>query len=80
LGKSTLFSNIKKLAVLAIDPSSQRSGAVFCDKTRMEVLSYQPNVYIRPSPAGNLLAGWRAIPAKVLYFMLVLAVFIETVV
>ncbi|MEJ8802893.1 methylmalonyl Co-A mutase-associated GTPase MeaB [Pontibacter sp. H249] len=48
----------KKLAVLAIDPTSQRSGgSILGDKTRMEELSMNPQAYIRPSPAGKSLGG-----------------------
>ena len=45
-----------KLAVLAIDPSSERSkGSILGDKTRMEQLSVHPKSFIRPSPsAGSL--------------------------
>ncbi len=67
VGKSTFIEALgnyiiqkfkKKLAVLAIDPSSQRSGgSILGDKTRMEVLATQPNAYIRPSPAGTSLGG-----------------------
>ncbi len=47
-----------KLAVLAIDPSSERSkGSILGDKTRMEKLSVQPNVFIRPSPSAGSLGG-----------------------
>ena len=47
-----------KLAVLAIDPSSERSrGSILGDKTRMEKLSQQPNVFIRPSPSAGSLGG-----------------------
>jgi LAO/AO transport system kinase len=47
-----------KLAVLAIDPSSERSkGSILGDKTRMEKLSVQPNAFIRPSPAAGSLGG-----------------------
>jgi LAO/AO transport system kinase len=47
-----------RLAVLAVDPTSQRSGgSLLGDKTRMEQLSMNPNAYIRPSPAGNSLGG-----------------------
>lgn len=46
------------LAVLAIDPTSQRSGgSLLGDKTRMETLSMNSSAYIRPSPAGNALGG-----------------------
>ncbi|QHT68551.1 methylmalonyl Co-A mutase-associated GTPase MeaB [Rhodocytophaga rosea] len=48
----------KKLAVLAIDPTSQISGgSIMGDKTRMETLSNHPLAFIRPSPAGNALGG-----------------------
>ncbi|MDD2799197.1 MAG: methylmalonyl Co-A mutase-associated GTPase MeaB [Bacteroidales bacterium] len=65
-GKSTsidtfgmhLLSQGKKLAVLAIDPSSERSrGSILGDKTRMEDLSVQKNAFIRPSPAAGSLGG-----------------------
>ena len=47
-----------KLAVLAIDPSSERSnGSILGDKTRMEKLSVQPNAFIRPSPSAGSLGG-----------------------
>lgn len=47
-----------KVAVLAIDPSSRRSGgSILGDKTRMENLSRDPNAFIRPSPAGTTLGG-----------------------
>ena len=66
VGKSTfieaLGKNItgrgKKLAVLAIDPSSERSGgSILGDKTRMEDLSADPLAFIRPSPSGGSLGG-----------------------
>ena len=66
VGKSTfieafgthLTSLGKQLAVLAIDPTSQRSGgSILGDKTRMESLSMNPLAYIRPSPAGDSLGG-----------------------
>lgn len=48
----------EKLAVLAIDPSSQRSkGSILGDKTRMQALSNHANAFIRPSPAGTSLGG-----------------------
>jgi LAO/AO transport system kinase len=48
----------KKVAVLAIDPSSQRSrGSIMGDKTRMEALSRDPNAFIRPSCTGDTLGG-----------------------
>ena len=66
VGKSTFIETIglhtikqgKKLAVLAIDPSSERTqGSILGDKTRMEDLSKEPNAYIRPSPAAGSLGG-----------------------
>lgn len=66
VGKSTFIESLgkqttqqgKKLAVLAIDPSSQRSkGSIMGDKTRMEALATDPLAYIRPSPAQNALGG-----------------------
>ncbi|MCT4580552.1 MAG: methylmalonyl Co-A mutase-associated GTPase MeaB [Flavobacteriales bacterium] len=66
VGKSTFieaFGNYltnkgKKVAVLAIDPSSQkRGGSILGDKTRMETLVNNPNVYIRPSPSKGALGG-----------------------
>ncbi len=48
----------KKIAVLAVDPTSSVSkGSILGDKTRMERLSVLPNVFIRPSPAGDSLGG-----------------------
>ncbi len=47
-----------KLAVLAIDPSSERSkGSILGDKTRMEKLSLHPDAFIRPSPSAGSLGG-----------------------
>ncbi len=66
VGKSTfieafgkyLTSGGHKLAVLAIDPSSERSrGSILGDKTRMGELSSDPNAFIRPSPSGGSLGG-----------------------
>ena len=66
VGKSTfiesfgkvVLANGKKLAVLAIDPSSTKSkGSILGDKTRMEELSTMQNVYIRPSPSSGTLGG-----------------------
>jgi LAO/AO transport system kinase len=65
-GKSTFIetfgklitSNGRKLAVLAIDPSSEHSkGSILGDKTRMERLSTDPYAFIRPSPAAGTLGG-----------------------
>ena len=56
-GKNITNQN-KKIAVLAIDPTSQRtSGSIMGDKTRMEELAHESLAYIRPSPAGNSLGG-----------------------
>jgi LAO/AO transport system kinase len=66
VGKSTFIETFglhlvglgKKVAVLAIDPSSQRTGgSIMGDKTRMEQLVKQPNAYVRPSASGNTLGG-----------------------
>jgi len=66
VGKSTFIeamgkhitSKGQKLAVLAIDPSSERTkGSILGDKTRMEDLSIDPNAYIRPSPSAGSLGG-----------------------
>lgn len=47
-----------KLAVLAIDPSSERTkGSILGDKTRMEKLSIHPSAFIRPSPSAGSLGG-----------------------
>ena len=47
-----------KVAVLAVDPSSRRSGgSILGDKTRMERLARDPDAFIRPSPAGITLGG-----------------------
>ena len=47
-----------KLAVLAIDPSSERSkGSILGDKTRMERLAIHPKAFIRPSPSAGSLGG-----------------------
>jgi LAO/AO transport system kinase len=53
-----LTSQGHKVAVLAVDPSSVRSGgSILGDKTRMEDLAKDPNAYIRPSPSGGALGG-----------------------
>ena len=57
LGKK-LVKNGKKLAVLAIDPSSEKSGgSILGDKTRMNELSNEKNAFIRPSPSSGSLGG-----------------------
>ena len=53
-----LVNNGHKLAVLAIDPSSERSkGSILGDKTRMEELAASKNAFIRPSPSAGSLGG-----------------------
>ncbi len=53
-----LIKHGHKLAVLAIDPSSQRSkGSILGDKTRMETLAGSNNAFIRPSPSAGSLGG-----------------------
>ena len=55
---SYITSKGHKLAVLAIDPSSERSkGSILGDKTRMETLCNDPNAFIRPSPSAGSLGG-----------------------
>ena len=55
---SELCDHGKKLAVLAIDPSSERSkGSILGDKTRMNELSVKSNAFIRPSPSAGSLGG-----------------------
>ncbi|SHH37628.1 methylmalonyl Co-A mutase-associated GTPase MeaB [Winogradskyella jejuensis] len=57
LGKH-LTSQNKKVAVLAVDPSSSLSrGSILGDKTRMEDLVKNPHAFIRPSPSGDSLGG-----------------------
>ncbi len=65
-GKSTFIEAVggmvtsrgHRLAVLAIDPSSQRSGgSILGDKTRMESLTVNPDAFIRPSPSAGSLGG-----------------------
>ena len=47
-----------KVAVLAVDPSSRRTGgSILADKTRMARLATDPNAFIRPSPASGTLGG-----------------------
>jgi LAO/AO transport system kinase len=66
VGKSTFIESFgnevlkhgHKLAVLAIDPSSDKTkGSILGDKTRMEELSVKKNVFIRPSPSSGNLGG-----------------------
>jgi len=65
-GKSSLIEALgvrlvaegHRVAVLAIDPSSQRSGgSILGDKTRMDQLAREPAAFIRPSPSGGTLGG-----------------------
>ena len=66
VGKSTFIESFglmltglgMKVAVLAVDPSSTRSGgSILGDKTRMERLSRDPQAFIRPSPSSGTLGG-----------------------
>lgn len=66
VGKSTFIEAFgkqitslnKKIAVLAIDPTSQRTkGSIMGDKTRMEELAHDSLAFIRPSPSGSTLGG-----------------------
>lgn len=66
VGKSTFIESLgtkithsgQKLAVLAVDPTSERSGgSIMGDKTRMEKLAADDNAFIRPSPSGDSLGG-----------------------
>ena len=66
VGKSTFIEAMglrlvdagEKVAVLAVDPSSSRSGgSILGDKTRMEQLSRHPSAFIRPSPSDGTLGG-----------------------
>ena len=54
----TIIAEGKKIAALAIDPSSERTGgSILGDKTRMVELSRSASAFIRPSPAGETLGG-----------------------
>ena len=56
-GKTVTTLN-KQIAVLAIDPSSQKTGgSILGDKTRMEELAHDPKAFIRPTPSANALGG-----------------------
>ncbi len=66
VGKSTLIEALgmmlieqgQRIAILAVDPTSQLSGgSILGDKTRMELLSREKNAFIRPSPSGDTLGG-----------------------
>lgn len=57
-GQYIIEQQAKKVAVLAIDPSSSISkGSILGDKTRMQYLSQHQHAFIRPSPAGESLGG-----------------------
>ena len=73
-GKSTwieaagqsLIARGHKVAVLAVDPSSLRTGgSLLGDKTRMSELSRHPNAFVRPSPSGTTLGGVAAATAEI---------------
>jgi len=66
VGKSTFIESLgmhlislgHRVAILAVDPSSVRSGgSIMGDKTRMEKLALEENAFIRPSPSGGTLGG-----------------------
>jgi len=66
VGKSTTIDALgsfltergRKVAVLAVDPSSTRTGgSILADKTRMARLSADPNAFVRPSPSSGTLGG-----------------------
>ena len=55
---SMLTAQMRKVAVLAVDPSSRRTGgSILADKTRMARLANDPNAFIRPSPSSGTLGG-----------------------
>jgi LAO/AO transport system kinase len=55
---TTLTAQGHKVAVLAVDPSSSRSGgSILGDKTRMAQLASDPNAFVRPSPSSGTLGG-----------------------
>lgn len=57
-GEYLIKEHQKKVAVLAIDPSSQQTkGSILGDKTRMEKLAANPSAFIRPSASGASLGG-----------------------
>jgi LAO/AO transport system kinase len=73
VGKSTLIDALgsmltdegRRVAVLAVDPSSSRTGgSILGDKTRMAALAADPNAYIRPSPSSGTLGGVAAKTAR----------------
>lgn len=57
-GNHIIQEHSRKLAVLAVDPSSSKTkGSILGDKTRMETLSNHPEAYIRPTPTSGSLGG-----------------------
>src|SRR5271167_294780 len=91
VGKSTMIDALghmltgtgRKVAVLAVDPSSTRTGgSILADKTRMARLAADPNAFVRPSPSSGTLGG---VAAKTRESMLLLeaagfdVVLVETV-
>jgi len=91
VGKSTFIESFgnyiieqgRKLAVLAVDPSSQSShGSILGDKTRMESLATNDSAFIRPSPAKNVLGGAAAKTKEVIHLCEAAGfntIFVETV-
>lgn len=78
VGKSTLIETLglqlveagHRLAVLAIDPSSTRTGgSILGDKTRMNRLSNHPSAFVRPSPSSGTLGGVAARTREALLLM-----------
>ena len=75
-GKSTLIERLgiqalesgHKVAVLTVDPSSEKSGgSILGDKTRMTLLAAKPQAFVRPSPAGVTRGGVAARTRECVY-------------
>lgn len=75
VGKSCLIENIglelirqgHRVAVLAVDPSSHRTGgSILGDKTRMPKLSTHPMAFVRPSPTSGMLGGIGASTSEIM--------------
>lgn len=73
VGKSTFIDALgsrltgagHRVAVLAVDPSSSRTGgSILGDKTRMARLATDPAAFVRPSPRPGRWAGWRGRPGS----------------
>ena len=91
VGKSTFLENFgmnliskgHKIAVLAVDPTSQiTGGSILGDKTRMQLLSQNDNAFIRPSPNGSTLGGIASKTREVMFLCEAFGfdtIFIETV-